>query len=88
MAQGIDNFGSLTVSGSTLAKNHATKGGTIDNEAGGTLVILNSTFAHNTATMGGGGISTRQRPRMRRSPIARLRTIQRPMDRRFSVRAL
>jgi CSLREA domain-containing protein len=61
---GIENFGTLTVSNSTLSANSATGeygvGGGIDN-SGGTLTVSNSTFSANSATGiygDGGGISS------------------------------
>ncbi len=49
---GIENNGTLTVSGVTLAHNVAVNGGAIDNN--GVLAISNSTIADNSATAGGG----------------------------------
>jgi hypothetical protein len=51
---GIDNFGTLTVSNSTLTGNSGIDGGGIANELGATLNLVASTVANNTATSGGG----------------------------------
>jgi hypothetical protein len=52
---GIDNFGGLAVTHSTLSGNRAANGGGIANEAGATLTVLDSTFSANTTTAVGGG---------------------------------
>jgi hypothetical protein len=49
---GIENYGVVTVTRSTLSGNIANSGGGIYNE--GTLVVTNSTFSGNTASDGGG----------------------------------
>jgi hypothetical protein len=52
---GIDNFGTLTVSGSSFTRNSAAVfGGGLDNERGGTATVSDSTFTSNSATLGGG----------------------------------
>jgi len=51
---GIDNFGTLAVTDSTLSNNLAIDGGGIANELGGTLTLVGSTIANNSGTSGGG----------------------------------
>ncbi len=51
---GIDNFGTLTVTNSTLSNNVAIDGGGIANEAGASLTLVGSTIANNSGTTGGG----------------------------------
>jgi len=54
---GIDNNGSLTVSGSTISGNTAAfSGGGIFNQTGGSLKLIGSTVSGNQATGIGGGI--------------------------------
>jgi hypothetical protein len=53
---GINNYGSLTVSGSTISGNSTRgDGGGIENIGGGTLTVTNSTLSNNSGS--GGGIS-------------------------------
>ena len=54
---GINNIGSLTISGSTFSRNQGAAGGGVTNNSG-TIEIANSTFSGNEATttgFGGGG---------------------------------
>jgi len=51
---GIDNFGTLLVTDSTLRNNAAIDGGGIANELGGTLTLVGSTVNNNSGTSGGG----------------------------------
>jgi CSLREA domain-containing protein len=51
---GILNFGTLTLTDSTVAQNKGSRGGGINNE--GTLTLRNSIIANNEATRAGGGI--------------------------------
>ncbi|MGO9914062.1 MAG: choice-of-anchor Q domain-containing protein [Isosphaeraceae bacterium] len=51
---GIDNFGTLTITDSTLSNNSAIDGGGVANELGGTLNLVASTVAANSGTAGGG----------------------------------
>src|SRR5947208_3845724 len=51
----IENYGTLTVSNSTLSNNSAFVGGGIENA--GLLTVSNSTLSYNTASNGGGGIA-------------------------------
>jgi hypothetical protein len=53
-AGGINNNGTLTVSGCTISGNAATNGGGINNT--GTLTVGNSTLSRNSAGFNGGGI--------------------------------
>jgi hypothetical protein len=50
---GVENRGTLTVSGSTLAGNSATQGGGIHNHFGGTLTVAGTTLSGNVAIEGG-----------------------------------
>ncbi|WP_459557840.1 beta strand repeat-containing protein [Lacunimicrobium album] len=54
---GIDNSGTLTITGSTLKENDATagNGGAISNAGTGILKIINSTLSGNTSGNGNGG---------------------------------
>jgi hypothetical protein len=54
---GVDNFGNLTVTNSTVSGNSAANGGGIANETKGNLTVVASTFTDNTATGAGGAIS-------------------------------
>jgi predicted outer membrane repeat protein len=55
---GIMNFGTLTLSGSTVSKNHAPiNGGGLNTQPGGVSDISATSFLQNTATSLGGGIS-------------------------------
>ncbi len=56
---GIDNSGTLTVSGCTIVNNSATYdvGGGIDDDFQAVLTVLDSTIADNSAGASGGGIS-------------------------------
>jgi hypothetical protein len=55
---GIENYGVLTVSNSTLSGNSASVGGAgIYNHSVGTLTVSNSTLTRNTASNSGGGIN-------------------------------
>ncbi len=55
---GIENFGTLTVTNSTVSANFASftagAGGGIFNQSGSTLTVTNSTFSANAASVGGG----------------------------------
>jgi CSLREA domain-containing protein len=53
---GINNEGSLTVSGATISANKATYGGGIYNSVLGNLTVINSTIRQNYADWAGGGI--------------------------------
>jgi len=55
---GIANFGTLTVSDSTITGNSAgVNGGGIANESGGTATVSGSSFSNNSAGVNGGGIA-------------------------------
>jgi CSLREA domain-containing protein len=54
---GILNQGSLTVSNSTIAGNHAVYGGGLSTQGASTEVLTNVTISHNLAEADGGGIS-------------------------------
>ena len=51
---GIDNLGTLTLTGCTVSGNTADIGGGIDNDTGGTLTMTDCTVAGNSAAEGGG----------------------------------
>ncbi|HVA51251.1 MAG TPA: FG-GAP-like repeat-containing protein, partial [Pirellulales bacterium] len=53
---GIDNYGSLAVTTTTISGNSAAAGGGIFNESGATLTLTDSTVSNNSATEHGGGI--------------------------------
>jgi hypothetical protein len=52
---GIDNFGSLTLSDSTLSGNSATQGGGLHNELGASLLVRRSLIRNNQAVLNTGG---------------------------------
>jgi hypothetical protein len=67
------NFGTLTVTNTTVSGNSGLAGGGISN--GGTLTVSNSTVSGNTATSDGGGIWNSAMARVSSSTI----TNNRPM---------
>jgi hypothetical protein len=68
--QGIDNRGTLSLTGSTVSDNRGFDGGGIDNS--GSLTVRASTVTRNTASFGAGGIASIDRPEL---PTPRL-TVQ------------
>ena len=67
---GIDNRGTLSLTGSTVSDNRGFDGGGIDNA--GSLTVRASTVTRNTASFGAGGIASIDRPEL---PTPRL-TVQ------------
>jgi hypothetical protein len=59
---GIDNRGTLTLTGSTVRDNRGFDGGGIDNS--GSLTVRASTVTQNTASFGAGGIASIRRPEL------------------------
>jgi hypothetical protein len=56
LGMAIDNFGTLTVTSSTLSDNSAGNGGGIFNRLSGTVTLISSTVSSNSADQNGGGI--------------------------------